>query len=288
VLFLEYLGLFLRMMSDSPPGSPLGSIVRNVMLVVVYTLLSLPLVYAIAAIVASHSGDLLLLQRFRRRSGLVLAIGLTLVLGINAAMHTPYNETWLPEARISQSSTLGADSGVVTLSSAEYLAGVRATIDGADTLLAGRITHAVLRTGHSVAIPWLSIEETTLVARHEGDSLVALAHTLVMANARRPLQVTVAYRSDRPFTLTSPWTAGGPRRMGMDSDKLKTFCWYAFPDSTLILPVTFAVADSQRIRESIEVVYDSLAVPVTLTREGMIFTQRATVSAAREFGVYAK
>jgi hypothetical protein len=282
LVFFEYLGLFQRGLSGNPSNSALGSLLYNVMFPVIYGLLSLPLVYALAAIYRSGEGDLFFLRRFASRKGLAMAGAAAVVLGLATFLRQPYDATWKPSVRISQIATAGADSGSVTLMSGEYLKGVRVWLDGRDTVLDANVTSARLRTDRAAGIPWLAIEETTMVRAVPGDSLTSLDHTLILKNARRPYMVTVAYRSDRKFEVNSQWSTGG-RRVAKDSDRQKTFTWYAFPESTLIIPATFAVRDSQSIHESIEVVYDSLAYPLSAQREGTLMTQRATVTASREF-----
>jgi hypothetical protein len=283
LVFLEYLGLALRLSTTQSPGSALGSLIRGISLPVLFTLYSIPLVYVFAAIYRSAEGDLFWLKEFRKRWGLFAAAGSTLVMAVIVIFRMPYNATWEPIVRIVQVATAGADSGSINMDSGEYLRGVRLSLDGKDTVIDANVTFAPILTARPASIPWLAIEETTLVRPAADDSLVSLAHTLILKNSRRPLLVTVAYRSDRKFELSSPWTAGGGRRRSTDSERQKTFTWYAFPDSTLIIPVTFSVRDTQKIRESIEVTYDSIAYPLTVHREGSVFTQRATVSASSTF-----
>jgi len=72
--------------------------------------------------------------------------------------------------------------------------------------------------------------------------------------------------------------------MEKESDRLKSFSWYAFPESVLVIPVTFTLRDTQKVRETIEVTFDSLAYPVIMHRDETYFTKRSVVNATRTFG----
>jgi hypothetical protein len=61
------------------------------------------------------------------------------------------------------------------------------------------------------------------------------------------------------------------------------FSWYAFPDSELVIPVTFALRDTQKVRESIEVTYSELAYPMKFARALSYFQPRTIVMATGSF-----
>jgi len=106
----------------------------------------------------------------------------------------------------------------------------------------------------------------------------------VLHSVLRPLSVTVSYRSEKPFTVTSPWVTGRRRGIVADSGRYKTFSWYAFPDTPLVIPVTFTLRDTQTVHETVEVTYDSLACSLALGRELTYFVKRTIVNAGATFG----
>jgi hypothetical protein len=116
------------------------------------------------------------------------------------------------------------------------------------------------------------------------DTTNVFARRIVLHSALRPLSVTVSYRSEKPFTAASPWVTGVRRGVVADSGRYKTFSWYAFPDTPLVVPVTFTLRDSQKVHETVEVTYDSLAYPLSLGRDLTYFVKRTIVNAGATFG----
>ena len=262
----------------------LSSLMYNAGFILFFTLLSLPLVYGFAAIYRSARVDLFWLKKFKGKAGLVLACGAIIVLGTVLLFRPVYDERWEPQVKVTQSFTLGADSGIVSVNSGEYLKGVRFRYDGRDTTITEKTLSALLPTARPATVPWLRVQDSTSRDAAPGDTLRTVTRVLTLSSARRPFTVTVSYRSASAFTVSSPWLLRGKTRMQKDSENAKSYTWYSFPDTVLVVPVTFALRDSQKIRESIEVVYDSLAYPITMVRDLTSFTQRTVVSATRTFG----
>jgi hypothetical protein len=284
LVFQEYVGLFQRVLTQSPAASGFRALLYNAGFILVYAILSLPLVYAFAAIYRSAKSDLFWLKKFRGKAGLVFSSVAVIVL-ITVLMFRPvYDEKWEPQVRVTQQFTMGADSGTVMANSGEYLKGVRFRYDGRDTTIKERTLHVSLPTARPAIVEWLNLRDSTHQVSAPGDTLRKVSRVLTLISARRPYTVTVSYRSASAFEISSPWQLRGKQRMEQDTEKSKTYTWYAFPDTLLVIPVTFALRDTQKIRESIEVVYDSLAYPITMDRDLTSFTQRTVVNASRTFG----
>jgi hypothetical protein len=284
LVFSEYTGLFQRMLSRVAMPSFLSSVLYDLGFVLFFTLISLPYVYAFAAVYRDSGRDLFWLKRFRTTAGLALAGCGAAVTAVLLLLRPVYDPLWETSVAVTQTYRLGADSGAVTLSSGEYLGGIRCVYDGIDSTLQGRVTSLPLRTQRPATIGWLTVD--TLVTRgpERGDTTRVSARRLVLHSALRPLSVSVNYRSDQPFTASSPWVTGVRRGVVADSGRHKTFSWYAFPDTPLVVPVTFTLRDSQRVRETVEVTYDSLAYPLALGRDMTYFVKRTIVNASATFG----
>jgi hypothetical protein len=264
--------------------SLLSSLLYDAGFVIFFTLISLPYVYAFAAVYRDSGRDLFWLKKFSGRAGLALAGCGAAVTAVLLLFRPVYDPLWETSVSVTQTYRLGTDSGAVSLSSGEYLEGIRCVEDGRDSTLEGRVTGMSLRTLHPATVAWLTVD--TSVTRRPGreDTTRVIARRLVLHSALRPLSVSVSYRSEQPFTAASPWVTGVRRGAVSDTARYKTFTWYAFPDTPLVVPVTFTLRDSQRVRETVEVTYDSLAYPLALARDMTYFVKRTIVSAGATFG----
>lgn len=283
LVFGEYTGLFERLLAHIPMTSIASSVLYNLGFVLFFTVVSLPFVYAVAAVYRESGRDLFALKKFGGTPGLAIACGGAALTGVLLLFRPVYDPLWEASVAVTQTYGLGADSGSVNLSSAEYLDGIRCSLDGRDSTFTGRITHVRVPTGAPAVVRWLTVDTSLSVGPEGSDTARIVQRRLVLHSAFRPLSVTVSYRSDRPFTVASPWVTGIRRGAAGDTARNKTFTWYSFPDTPLVVPVTLTLRDSQRVRETVEVTYDSLAYPVALTREYTYFTRRTVVDASTAF-----
>jgi hypothetical protein len=107
--------------------------------------------------------------------------------------------------------------------------------------------------------------------------LAHIEHLLTIESKSRPLAVQVVYRSSDPFSLASSWSLGRRRRGVANSDRVKVMNWYAFPDSTLMIPVSLTLRPLQEVTETVELTYDRLAAPVRIERELTTVNTRTVV-----------
>ena len=286
--FFEYLGLLQRILAQASLDTLLLSVLHNGVLILGFSLLSLPFVFGFAAVYRSAEVDLFWLKKFKGTAGLVAVSGAICITGAYLLLQPVYDDMWQQSVRIQQTYVLGADSGTVALSSGEFLNGVRLSYDGRDTTLSGRFIRTTLVTAQPATVPWLAVTDAVVPGVPPADSLRKFTRRVTLNSTFRPLAVSITYRSAAPFTAESPWAAGSRRRMERDSTRVKSFTWYAFPDTELVVPVTFTVADTQKIRENIEVTYSRLAYPLRAERELTWFTARTTVTADTAFGAPAQ
>ena len=284
LVFSEYTGLYQRMLSHSAMPSFASSVLYETGFVLFFTLISLPYVYAFAAVYRDSGRDLFWVKRFRGAAGLSIAGCGAAATAVLLLLRPVYDPLWETSVSVTQTYRLGTDSGAVSLASGEYLEGIRCVYDGRDSMLEGRVTGMPLRTLRPATVGWLALDTSMTRGPEEGDSTCVIARRLVLHSALLPLSVSISYRSEQPFTASSPWVAGVRRGLIADAGRRKTFSWYAFPDTPLVVPVTFTLRDSQRVRETVEVTYDSLAYPLALGREMTYFVKRTIVNAGATFG----
>ncbi len=284
LVFSEYTGLWQRMIAHVAMPSFLSSVLYNLGFVLFFTLISIPYVYAFAAVYRDSGRDLFWLKKFGGRTGLALAGCGAAVTALLLLLRPVYDPLWETSVSVTQSYVLGAPSGVVSLSSGEYLKGIRYVYEGRDSILDARITSASLPACPPPPAGWLTVDTSTSAGMERGDTTSVFERRLVLHSVLRPLSVTVSYRSEKPFTVTSPWVTGRRRGIVADSGRYKTFSWYAFPDTPLVIPVTFTLRDTQTVHETVEVTYDSLACSLALGRELTYFVKRTIVNAGATFG----
>ncbi|MEW6510348.1 MAG: M28 family metallopeptidase [Bacteroidota bacterium] len=283
LVFIEYLGLFQRLIAVGTPADVPITLLTQASYIVVSTVLSLPFVYAFVAVHRASGVDLFWVKKFSGSGGLIFAGTGAVITAVILLFARVYDDTWQPAVRVQQQYSLGSNSGTVTIASSEFLDGLQLSYGGRDTMVTGRVTRMTLDEGPASVVPWLSVHDTTTAEGSGNDSVRTLERRLTLRSHIRPFVVSVTYRSDEPFTIASSWAIGGRRRRERESDRVKTLSWYSFPDTVLEIPVTLTVSDSQRIRESIEVTYDTLAYPVRAQRDLTYFIRRTVVSASGSF-----
>lgn len=282
LVFNEYLGVFQRLLIQIQGGGLSRSVMIDVSFILFFTVLSVPFALAFAAVYRDSNRDLFWLRKFRSRAGLVLSSAGIVIMGAILMNRPVYDARWQPAVRVTQSYHLGADSGTVRLTSGEFLKGLHLTYDGRDTTFAGRFTGLRLQTARPAIVPWLTVSYTDSLEAAASDTQTVFMRRLALHSSPRPLMVTVDYRSNRPFTARSHWASGG-RWDAKNSDRFTTYSWYAFPDTMLVIPVSFALNDTQKITETIEVTYDTLAYPLALERSLTYFVKRSVVDATNSF-----
>jgi hypothetical protein len=284
LVFSEYTGLFQRLLAHEHMPTFFSSVLYNAGFVLFFTLASLPYVYAFGAVYRDSARDLFWLKKFRGTAGLAVACCGAVATAVILIFRPVYDPLWETSVSVTQIYRLGADSGAVNLSSGEYLRGVRCVYDGRDSTLDARVTSVRLPTERPAVVSWLTVDTSVTRLPGGGDTASVFERRLVLHSALRPLIVTVSYRSEMPFTAASPWISGVRRGAVGDAAKNKTFTWYAFPDTPLVVPVTFTLRDSQKVRENVEVTYDSIAYPLALGRDMTYFVKRTIVDAGAIFG----
>ena len=283
LVFQEYTGLYQRILADLRLPSFSSSVIYNALFILFFSMLALPFVFAFAAVYRDSSADLFWLRRFGGTAGIALAAGGTLMSAVLLLFRPVYGPLWERSVSVTQTYRLGADSGAVNIASAEYLSGIRCTVDGIDSTFDGRRTSMPLHTERPAVVTWLSVDRSLTRRPERTGAGSVMDRRLVIHSAFRPLSVVVSYRSDRPFAAVSPWVRGVRHAATPDTGKNKIYTWYAFPDTPLVVPVTVTLRDSQSVRETVEVTYDSLEYPLTVDRDMTYFIKRTIVDAGAAF-----
>jgi hypothetical protein len=277
LIFFEALGLIQHGFMSILFDAIWKGLLYHLAYAVLFTVISLPFAYAGVAVYKGASSDMFALNRFRTWWGLAATSLVLVLLAIFLAGRDSYDKFWQPTVRVQETLKLGSDTMAVDISSGEYMSGVHLVYGGKDTTLRGRVNTFTMRP----AIPPSSIWPVIIPALSEtqaNDSLRSVSRRLEINSAVPPFTVLVSYRSQQAFEASSEWAHGGNRRAAEESDRLKSYYWYSFPQMPLVIPVTFTLKPGQKLVERVEIVYDSLAYPVQLQRPLTVFTKRMVVS----------
>ena len=283
LLFNEYLGLFQRSLTHLRLSSFEASVLYNGGFIIFYSCASLPFVFAFAAVYRDSGVDLFWLKRFGRTPGLIIAAGGAVATAVFLCTQPVYDRLWQPNVNIMQFYRMGEARGTVSLESGEYLDGLRCTAGKMDTLIAGRETQATLPTEGGGTVSWLALETAATPAERVSDSTSSFTRTITLHPTVPPVMVTVRYSSASPFLANSRWAKGARRGANPDAARNALFTWYAFPDTPLVVPVTFTLGDMQKVSETVEVTYDTLACGLRASRPFTCVTPRTVVDAAAAF-----
>jgi len=278
LVFFEELGLFLRMFADSP-ARPEVVLVIHAVLVVLFTLLSLPFAHGLIAVAQDAPVQSRLLQRLRTLPAFGVLLLVTAALMGYLSTRPVYSKLWDRDVRVEQRYRIGADSSVVEIRSSEYLDQLAVNVKSRDTLLQGQLTKYSFVPERPSAVSWLKLEQGVEDST-SNDTTIVLHRTLVLRSALRPYIVEVHYYGRGMISLSSPWSTGSRRRGGDEGPHSRTFTWYSFPDSLITLPLTVALRKGTSVAESITVTYDTLSYPVRATRALTSVRYRTVVTAS--------
>jgi len=277
LIFSEWDDLLFRGIASALPSSPGAWLIFNGGMILLLSLMLLPFLYALAFVIR----DARELKPLVSIAGSMPALFVSVVLFLSMAGYLVtipvYNQLWYRDARITERCDLSRHKRSITVQGSEYLKGMRIAHAGADSSIGSNITEVEVQPGSEFDTTWLSVERTE---HHEqsGDT-TRYDVELRLAATRRPLAVSITYSTSGKVVegFGSPYLFYSNR----EGTHLE---WYSFPDSGLTIPVRFLVAGRDSVRENIEVMFDSLADPVTVEGEMTYVIPRTLFSSNGRYG----
>ncbi len=282
LVFFEELGLIQRLITVNKIHSLAGLIFYHTTYVILFTVLSLPFVLGFAAIYRASGRDLLWLRKYRSRVGLIVVGGCAICLSVYLFFQPVYGSRWFSDVLVEQHFDLGADSSRIELKGSEYLDGTTMRSGNWQMMFAGRTNYHRFAQRESSVVRWASVERRMDTTVRKGDS-VDVFRNVLLHSSMRPYTVAISYRSMLPFTVTTQSVHADNIRPGRESDRLKVFSWYCFPDTNLDVPLTFGLVKNQQVVEKVEVTYDSLAYDLHLERKFTNVQYRTIVASVDTF-----
>ncbi len=285
LVFFDGIGLFERLLALNPMSKLWQKVLYSVGFVIIIGLLTLPFTFGFAAIY--RDGSMNLFKMFRTRAGLIAVSVAILAVGAFLSTRPVYDRLWFTNTRIEQRYLTNADSGSVEIKSAELLNGLSGTINGRDTVFAGRSNYGKMDLSDKARVSWCEVGSTDIKQEKSSDSTFTIERTILVRSQFRPLRVDAVFESTEPFEVSSTWEHGPttPDPSLRETSKRKRFSWYSFPDTNLSIPVRFTVRDSQQVTQEVTIQFDSLAYPLRLHREFANISYRTIVTDRDTFSV---
>ncbi len=285
MFFFDGMMLFQRLLASNTTHKAFQNILHEIAFILVYGILSLPVVYGFAAVYRSSGVDLVWLKKFRGRGGLIGTALATLGLAGYLYARPVYDHLWYSTIRVQQRYTMGEQrdlsENMIEVKSSEPLRNVHVRRGEDDTVLTERSNYWTLALPAGTRVDWVEVTSMDGLPTMRSDTVLRLDRTIEVRSAFRPLQVETTFESNEPFEVSSPWATGGRLRdpSQRETDKRKLFSWFAFPDTLLRIPITFTMREHQTITQTINVTFDSLASPLRLYRDFTNVSYRTTVTA---------
>lgn len=276
LVFSEWSSLFFRASAHDGATSVAQSTMLNAVMILGFAIYFVPFLFSLAAVVRDSPP---LNSRVPRvRSVWMFASLMIVFVGFGSyLLSTPaYNNYWYRDVHIDQRYDMDSKQKTITIKSSEYLSGLTVIHNGQDTTFTTHTTHAHFLPSVLFDTTWLHVvrrDETTRAGDTSSHDIL-----LRLAMVRRPFTVSIKYSSARGNmqSFETPWkfrTAKSTKRID----------WYSFPDSVLEVPVRFQTVGSDSVRETIEVVFDSLADPMSCSGELMYYIPRTTYTSTHVY-----
>ncbi|MBM2840716.1 MAG: Peptidase protein, partial [Bacteroidetes bacterium] len=283
LVFFEELGLIQRTITENRIHTLAGLLGYEAVIVVLFTILSLPFAFAFAAIYRASGVDFLWLKRFRGNAGLLSVIGLAVLLSAYLLLQSVYEARWFNNIIVEQRTNLGADTSSIRLKGSENLDGTLMRAGSWEETFEGQTNFHEFTRRQSFLKSWAALDRNVVVPIRRGGDTITVLRYVRLHSELRPYTITISYRSSLPFTVESKWAHGGSLRLGSETDRLKIFSWYCFPDTDLVVPISFGLQKGQKVAEEIEVTYDTLSYGLRLQREFTNIRYRTVVAASDSF-----
>ncbi len=272
LFFSEGFDFIARALHSQPEITPGINAFLQLGFILFFSFWAFPFLLGFAAVSFDAHTDLFVKQ-FRRRLFGITAFALFLVTIVILSLQESYSKEWLPLLRVEQNYTLDSMSGTLLLSGTEYLNNTHLVFAGHDTVLRGSGTEASFeRALPAPGLPWVEVSRNLQTAR--SDSAISVELLLNLHFKYRPTMIRISYSSSRPLfsNASSPYALSSAGRM-------VSLQWGAFSDTTLLVPLSFALArkDSLSVNEHIEVSFTEQPQDVSATTERPSSVVRRTI-----------
>ncbi len=277
-VFSEATGLFQRSLTATGPDVMPMNVVYHLIFIGLFTLLTLPYGYALAALLRSVGRDFLGLRSFVTMRGLAILGCAILLSGIYVGFQKPYDKMWEPSVIVRQAWNALDTTGRVRIISSEPFHDLRVHWEGRDTVVEGG-NEAIVYGVPIAPTKWVTVSSRDSLESVD-DTLADIARTVSIRTPVRPYRISMTLQSSEPFELSSwRWsTVLRSRRDESADDRSKVFEWYSFPDTNIVIPLDLRLHRNQKVVQHVEVTFDTLATPIRMEHFEGYTTQRMTIT----------
>ncbi len=277
IVFSEWDALLYHSIASAPPAAPGVWLLINGGVIFILTLFLLPILLAAASVVRDSPALTRVVAAFSSMRTLAVSIVLFLALGAYLLAVPEFDRYWYHDVTVKERYDMTKRSRSLIVTSSEYFRGVRLVREGGDTTIDARTALAELRPGPGFDTTWLAVER--LQNRHEIGGMAVYEIELRLRSKSRPFRVSVSYRVEGG-ELRAFDTPLQSRILG----NARTIEWYSFPDSFLVIPVSFSAPVGSKVSEVAEVTFNSLAEPVEVSGEMVYAIPRTTYVSSFLYG----
>ncbi|MBI5476801.1 MAG: M28 family peptidase [Ignavibacteriales bacterium] len=259
LIFSEWSEILFHEAAKVELNNNITSLIANGTVIFLLSIYMFPFLLAFAAAIRDSEklkNYILILKSYKAFSvALLIFIGITILLVIR-----PSNDIfWQKDISIEQNYDLTRHVKNVTVKSSEYLNGFKITHPEADTLICSKISRMEIIPGHEFDTTWTFINRK-IEKQRRGDT----NHYDIQLHINtkfRPYTVSISYGIDKDELRAFDT----PYQFRTKKDLRKEISWYSFPDTDLVIPVKFSTIGRDTIKENIQIIFNKLAYPVSIS-----------------------
>ena len=264
LVFPEWDTFLFHAVASAPPGGAGSWLLLNGLVLFLLILILLPLLLAAASSLRDAPSLKWIIDGAASPRSFGVLMLLFAAMGAYLLTVPVFDSFWYHDVRINERYDMTKHTRSLAVLSSEYLRGVRLSLEGSDTTIGGRTAVVDLTPGPGFDTTWLEVERTQ--KRTDIGDMTVYEVELRLRSKLRPMKVSVSYRDE-----AGELRAFDTPLQSVDIGDARTIDWYSFPDSLLVIPVSFSAAKGNKIRETAEVTFSRLAEPVGVTGD-MVYT----------------
>ncbi|HWP82961.1 MAG TPA: M28 family peptidase [Bacteroidota bacterium] len=256
LIFSEGFELFARSFVLGSPRDISAGVIIHLIYILFFSLWAFPFLSAFAAIALKSRTNLLFLKSVRGRHGLAVSVVAFVALVGFLASRPSTSTLWQPNLTITQNINSETMENTIAIASTEYLGGTRISIGDMDTTFSKWATSATIRRRSTSTQQWIQAQH-----KLEADSVGSRSYRLL----------TRVHTQHRPYHLTVMYVASGKSLERFESPyefsastRSATLRWFSFPDTVVVIPASFDLAEGDTLTEQIEAVFPFPFEPVTI------------------------
>ncbi|MDI6804803.1 MAG: M28 family metallopeptidase [Bacteroidota bacterium] len=249
-----------------------GYLVFSVAMIVFFSLLTIPFLFAFATVYRETPFLKTVLDKFRTVKMLVLTI-ITLVIGsIYLYTQTSYSEEWFITVNVQQTFDLDERLFTTNLKSFEYLDSIKIKYSNKDTLLLGKNTSIDFETTPLFPLDTTKYRILRTVKQTKSGDTTYFDNNLTLISKVRPYKVELDLYGGKNLisSLQTDYKFVGRN----ETAKIK---FYSFPDVPLKIPFKFYIVGNDTIYEEIKITYSDLLYSMEFEREKTNFIKRTEI-----------